>query len=144
MGLLALAFAMIGTGATAQPQAARGSTIYRCGNTYSQIPCENGRTLEEAAPSSAQKAREAQAQTDRIQRRADAMAHERERLEDRASGQRPAIFEHPQRQSTTSRVDDARLHKPHAPKHQTVGGDFTARGAGEGPAGKKKKKKRVD
>ena len=128
--------------AQAQPQPTRSGTIWRCGNTYSQIPCDNGRSLDETPPSSSQKAREAQAQSDRIQRRADAMARERERMEDRAKGQRPAVFDHPPAQHAGPALADHHLNKPRAPKRATVGGDFSARAAGEAPAGAKKKKKK--
>lgn len=140
---LILLTALLGaTAAAQQPQPLRSGTIWRCGNLYSQIPCDNGRSLDETPALSPQKAREAQAQTDRIQRRADAMARERERLEDRATGQRPAVFEHPQPQHTGSALADNHLDKPRAPKRATVGGDFSARAAGEAPAGTKKKKKK--
>lgn len=133
------------TAAVAQPMRSQSGTIWRCGNTYSQFPCDDGKAVSPPPAASPQAARESQAQTDRIQRRADAMARERERQEDRAARQRPGVFAHPSGQQATSSLDGERLHKPRSPRRHAVGGDFTARGAGEAPAGpKKKKKKPVD
>ncbi len=141
----AAAAAWLCTAAAAQPMKSQGGTIWRCGNTYSQFPCDDGKAVSPPPAASAQAARESQAQTDRIQRRADAMARERERQEDRAARQRPGVFAHPAGQQAESNLDRERLHRPRAPKRHAVGGDFTARGASEAPAGaKKKRKKPVD
>ncbi|MGJ7582582.1 hypothetical protein ACSFA3_20575 [Variovorax sp. RHLX14] len=69
--------------AASSKEAAR---TWRCGNAYSDQPCEGGRRIDTADPRSAENQRAAEAATLRIERKADAMARERMQLENSAAG----------------------------------------------------------
>lgn len=65
--------------------AAPSAGTWRCGNAYSDHPCEGGRRVETDDRRSAEARRDADDTTLRMQRQADAMARERERLEHSAA-----------------------------------------------------------
>ncbi|MDB5878395.1 MAG: hypothetical protein JWQ41_1809, partial [Variovorax sp.] len=66
--------------------ATASANTWRCGNAYSDHPCEGGKRIDTADPRSAENQRAAEAATLRIERRADAMARERMQLENSAAG----------------------------------------------------------
>ena len=68
------------------PAATGSATAWRCGNAYSDQPCDGGKQIDTADPRSAESQRAAEAATQRIERRADAMARERMQLENSAAG----------------------------------------------------------
>jgi hypothetical protein len=68
------------------PAATASANTWRCGNAYSDHPCEGGKRIDTADPRSAENQRAAEAATLRIERRADAMARERMQLENSAAG----------------------------------------------------------
>jgi hypothetical protein len=78
--VLSIALAAAAAGTTATP-------IYRCGQTYSQAPCPDGRLIDSADPRSAAQRVEAKRMAEREKRLAAQM--ERDRLAKEAAG-RPA------------------------------------------------------
>lgn len=66
--------------------ATASTDTWRCGNAYSDQPCEGGKRIDTADPRSAENQRASEAATQRIERRADAMARERMQLENSAAG----------------------------------------------------------
>ena len=62
------------------------ANIWRCGNAYSDQPCEGGKRIDTADPRSAENQRASEAATLRIERKADAMARERIQLENSPAG----------------------------------------------------------
>jgi len=66
--------------------AASGAEIYRCGNTYAQTPCPDGRVLDATAPQpDPQEVRARSEATRREARLADALARERQAREQQAA-----------------------------------------------------------
>lgn len=61
---------------------ATGQNIYKCGNSYSQTPCADGRTVDASDPRSPAQKAQADAATRRDARMADAL--EKSRLRDEA------------------------------------------------------------
>ena len=66
--------------------ATASANTWRCGNAYSDQPCEGGKRIDTADPRSAENQRAAEAATLRIERKADAMARERIQLENSPAG----------------------------------------------------------
>ncbi len=62
--------------------AAQGQNVYKCGNSYSQTPCVDGKTVDVSDPRSAAQKAEADATTRRGAKAADVM--ERSRLREEA------------------------------------------------------------
>lgn len=67
--------------------AAQANTIWRCGDRYSDVPCEGGRTVEAAPQASADQARRAQEATRSNLQAADML--QRQRLREEGRGQTP-------------------------------------------------------
>ncbi|MGI4779519.1 MAG: hypothetical protein ACRYGA_15640 [Janthinobacterium lividum] len=65
--------------------ASSSTSTWRCGNAYADHPCEGGRRIETDDQRSAENRSAADAATLRMQRQADAMARDRERLENSAA-----------------------------------------------------------
>ena len=107
--------------------AALAAPIYRCGNTYSQTPCPNGKLIDSADPRSAAHRAEARRLAERERRLAVTM--ERDRLA-REAAQKPALAT-----GLDSRAPSppAQARKPATPKagkagtdHPGAGRDFVA------------------
>lgn len=71
--------------AGAMAAASSATNTWRCGNAYVDHPCEGGRRVDTDDRRSTENQRAADAATLRIQRQADAMARDRERLESSAA-----------------------------------------------------------
>ena len=112
--------------------ATASANTWRCGNAYSDQPCEGGRRIDTADPRSAENQRAAEAATQRIERRADAMARERMQLENSAEGRgRVTVIADPRvaarkermalqaAQRKIDREDEARR-KPHTVKDKRI------------------------
>lgn len=110
---------------TAAAAASSATATWRCGNAYADHPCEGGRRVETEDARSAENRRAADAATLRMERQADAMARDRERLENSTAARGsvtiiadPRIAERRERlalqaaQRKIDREDDARR-KPH-------------------------------
>ncbi len=80
-GLLIASLALAGAAATAQ-------TIYRCGQTYSRVPCPNAKTIEVEGRSTAAQRAEGRQIAAREKRLADEMARDRRVAE---AAQQPAL-----------------------------------------------------
>ncbi len=78
--------------ATALPAAAQ--TIWRCGNSYSQTPCESGAMVAAADPRTAAEARQAEAGARADLRRAQAL--EKARLAQEKAAPRAVVMGSPQ------------------------------------------------
>ncbi|WP_051953300.1 hypothetical protein [Xenophilus azovorans] len=117
-------------GATAGP-------VWRCGNAYSDRPCERGRSVEVDDSRSDEARQASEAQTRDAKRQADAMARERRQLEARTAGQGPAVIALPERAEPTPAKPG--WHKPRKPRKGVGADDFTARDT-SAPAGRKRKK----
>ena len=120
-----LSTALLASFCTSASAAAESANTWRCGNAYSDQPCEGGKRIDIADPRSAENQRAAEAATLRIERRADAMARERMQLENSAAGRGsvtfiadPRVAAHKERiaqqaaQRKIDREDEARR-KPH-------------------------------
>ncbi|GAA0755844.1 hypothetical protein LRH25_19305 [Ideonella azotifigens] len=59
----------------------QAAMIYRCGQTYQQVPCEGGKALNTAPAPSEEQRRQAQERADAEQRLANDMAEDRHRQE---------------------------------------------------------------
>ncbi|MBS0428331.1 MAG: hypothetical protein JSR41_13715 [Proteobacteria bacterium] len=122
-----------------------GSQTWRCGSSYSDQPCPDGRPV---AVDDARSSADRQAQDRRtrdVQRQADAMARERSALEREAGRQRPALIAAPPAPAANPvpRETMAKPPKTHKPKKHTKGETdaFTARDPSTAAAGGKRKKK---
>src|SRR5690606_20122069 len=71
---------------------AAAGPVWRCGNAYSDRPCERGRSVEVDDSRSDEARQASEAQTRDAKRQADAMARERRQLESRTAGQGPAVI----------------------------------------------------
>ncbi|HEY2255327.1 MAG TPA: hypothetical protein VGI11_06790 [Variovorax sp.] len=69
--------------------------IWRCGNHYTDRPCEGGRPLGADDPRTAQQRREADQDTRDARALAERMERERLRLEDSAVGKRATLIDDP-------------------------------------------------
>ena len=74
--------------ALSAPHTADAQQIYRCGNSYSQMPCPGGAMVEAEDDRSTQQKREAETLARRDTKLADEMARTREQLQAKAA---PAI-----------------------------------------------------
>ena len=70
---------------TLTPLTARSATTWRCGNAYSDQPCQNGKAVDVSDPRSASDQRAADAMTQRTASNADRMQRERLALEQAAA-----------------------------------------------------------
>ncbi len=85
--LMALIYLLGSLGACADAQAAGAqAATWRCGNAYSDRPCDGGKRIEAADTGSDEDRRASEAATLRIEQRADAMARERMQLENSPAG----------------------------------------------------------
>ncbi len=77
----AIAFAIVFAALTATGTAAQAQKVYKCGNTYSQTPCGDGKTLDTTAPdASTDIARKQTVDKENKRQLAAAKALEKERL----------------------------------------------------------------
>ena len=87
------------TAAAAGAQALAGPSIWRCGNSYSDMPCEGARAIEADAPPSAERRRQADEGTRRDMEAASRMQRERLRLEAEQSRRRAIVIGPPGREA---------------------------------------------
>jgi len=92
---LGFIFAVV-LGALAHPAAAQ-ERVYRCGDSYSQQPCAGGAAVPVDDARSAQQRAQSQQVAQRDAQFADALARQRERAEQMALRQGPAIIGSPVR-----------------------------------------------
>ncbi|MFT4267187.1 MAG: hypothetical protein QM586_08195 [Xenophilus sp.] len=105
--------------------AAQSAPVWRCGNVYSDQPCQGGRSIDVDDSRSDGQRRASEGHARDARRQADAMARERRRLEAQAAGQRPAVIALPER---TAPVPAKPVwHKPRKPRKSAGTDDFTAR-----------------
>jgi hypothetical protein len=127
------ATAVLGIGAV---QAA--PTVWRCGNSYSEQPCPQGKAIETEDAPSAERRREADEATRRDLAAAESM--QRERLRREAQPPRQAVLiGMPAQRATPGKTADT---PPKAKKPRAGPKDFTASYATPGEKKEKKKAKR--
>ena len=114
--------------------------IWRCGNSYANTPCEDGKHIGTPAPPSAEERRRRDADTRRDQAAAERM--QRERLEREAQPRRAAVIGAPKRETPAAKAHAGALKpdkkkKNGAAKPDAFVASYTDPNAK--PAGKKKK-----
>jgi len=139
-GRLARSLALAASSFACAAPAPADTTIWRCGNTYSDIPCAGGATVETPAGPSAEQRRQADQATRRNQAAAARMQRERVRLE-AAGARRGALVIGPAARTPPSAKKDkppAKAAKPglHSHKDDFVATQPSSPGA---PARNKKK-----
>ncbi|MGR4869419.1 hypothetical protein ACIPRI_11185 [Variovorax sp. LARHSF232] len=109
---IALACAAAAAAAVAQALAAPATTIWRCGNSYSDTPCEGARPIEADAPPSAERRRQADEGTRRDMEAANRMQRERLRLEAEHSRRGAVVIGAPARGEAARAAPAPTLLKP--------------------------------
>ena len=125
--------ACIGLGAAAQGP----SAAWRCGNTYSDRPCEGGRAVAAVDAPSAERMREADSSTRQLQAEAQRMERERLRIE-KAQARRSGLVHLPRPTNAVTPPEPAPS-KAHKKKGRKEPDFFTAAGPGSGTTKKKAK-----
>ena len=143
---IALACAVAAAAAAAQVLAAPDVTIWRCGNSYSDTPCEGARPIEADAPPSAERRRQADESTRRDMEAAAGMQRERLRLEAGQSRRGAIVIGAPARSEAARATPAPTLLKPGKKKRLAKSDAFMASYAspdddGKGSSNKKKKPK---
>lgn len=98
---------------------ASAANIYKCGNTYSQVPCPNAVEINPAPGPSAQRQREAQKAVQEEKRAAQAMEKSR-RAEERAALQAQQAADK-ERQKTVQQAEKASAEPPKKKKEKDPG-----------------------
>jgi hypothetical protein len=127
--LLFIAINALNTGAMAQ-------NTYKCGSTYSQTPCPDGKPVNAADTRTAEQQRQANQATQQTQKAANAMEKDRVAQEPKA-GASPAASPadtNPTKAGAEPKTTSAKKKKKKEPEF------FTAQVAGESKADKKAKK----
>jgi len=108
-----LLFALLGAA-----NAADGG-VYRCGQTYQQLPCEGGQTVDATDPRTADQRRDAQAAASAERRHASGLAAERREREKLAAPQQePVVIGARPSQAAASAPAAAPVKTTHKPKRK--------------------------
>lgn len=100
---------MLGMALGAACLCAVAQTVYRCGSTYGQTPCEGGQVIDTRDPLSTQQAGKNPGAAERDAKAAAALEKDRLQLEARAA---PAFVPAATQPVAASRQAAGRLHKP--------------------------------
>ena len=117
---------------------AAAGNIWRCGNSYSDTPCDGGTQLDAQAPPSAKDRRQRDAGTRRDQAAADRM--QRERLELEAKPRQALVIGPPAREAASANPLKPEKKKKNARPKKPDGFVATYANPTAQPAEKKKKK----
>lgn len=112
-GPVLLALAMLA------PAGAAEAPVYRCGNTYQQVPCPEGRTVEVGDTRSAAQRREAERTAAAEQKAAAALAAENQAREQALKPQRRAVGVVPVAAAASAESAPAAAHTPHRKRKKT-------------------------
>lgn len=118
---LVIQIALIFIAITLAYMPAHGQTVYKCGNSYSQTPCADGKTVDVSDPRSAAQKAEADAATRRGAKAADAM--ERNRLREEAqmrAANRVAAGKTPTAGAAKKAVGEKKAKKEKPPEYFTA------------------------
>jgi len=132
----ALALASVAAFSIGSAEAA--TSIWRCGNSYSDQPCAQGKAIEAEEAPSAERRRQADEGTRRDLAAAQAMERERLRLEAEQAKRRPLLIGSTEARPAAAPKAEA---LPKAKKPRTTPKDFTASYTVPGEKKEEKKKK---
>ncbi|MES2532622.1 MAG: hypothetical protein V4636_16405 [Pseudomonadota bacterium] len=107
------------------------AATWRCGNTYTDHPCEGGKSVSMDDRRDGPQQRDADAAARSAQSAADRMAQQRLQLEQSTAGHQAVLIARPPETATPKKIAEPKS-KVRGKKQRTASDHFTAQGPGTG------------